>query len=76
VYPTAMALADVRNVLRLCENAKVKFTVVRTGSSFYFYSMKTQSRPLYCAFFAYFEATFVLSGVFTQPLLDADIWST
>ena len=59
--------------LRLCENAKVKFTIVRTGSSFYFSSLKTQSRPLYCAFFAYFEAAFSLPRVFTQPRLKADV---
>jgi hypothetical protein len=46
--------------LRLCENAKVKFTIVRTGSSFYFSSLKTLSRPLSCAFFAYFEVVFLL----------------
>jgi hypothetical protein len=46
--------------LRLCESAKVKFTIVRTGSSFYFSSLKTLSKPLYCAFFAYFEVVFLL----------------
>jgi hypothetical protein len=47
-------------VVRLCENPKLKFMVVRTGSSFYFYSQKPQSRPHYCEIFAYFEAAFFL----------------
>jgi hypothetical protein len=60
--------------LRLCENAKVKITIVRTGSSVYFSSLKSLSRPLCCAFFAYFQAPFFLLRVFTQPRLEADIW--